>query len=505
MTDSSDYANDRRGIAALASDAAFYGGVRALLKSLAFLLVPLYAHFLAPAEFGRLELVLATVAVVDVLITAGMDGVFGRFYFERDEAAWRRQIITFYLVVESVYPALVVFPLVIFSASLSGAVLGTARYAAFFAIALVDVYLTNIVDLPMTLTRLRRKRTTFAAYSLARGLTQIVFTVLLVAVWHLGVKGILIASLLAVATAFVYTAREYVPELTRQLDWRVAREMVSFAWPGIIGGLGFYVINLIDRFIIKHYHGLGDSGLYGVAFRYSQVVVVAVLAFRMGWAPWHFPWLGSGRHPAVVARGASYYFFAVCWLAVVVSAWILPIFQLLMPERYWPATRAVAPLALAATAMGAWTIFGVGLMVTKRMRRQAPLVVVGAGVAVGLYFLLIPPFSFVGAAWASAASLWFLALLVLAASQRFYPVPWDWARIGGAVGLAYPFALAALALDAWVGMVASLPARLAISLGYPLLLLACGFFPPADRTAAALRLQALARRARRRYGRSEDE
>ena len=64
---------------------AIYGGTRALLKSLAFLLVPLYAHFLTPSEFGLLELVLATVALVDVLIAACMDGVFARFYFDRDD------------------------------------------------------------------------------------------------------------------------------------------------------------------------------------------------------------------------------------------------------------------------------------------------------------------------------------------------------------------------------------------------------------------------------------
>ena len=45
-----------------------------------------------------------------ILITAGMDGVFARFYFDRDEPQWRRQIISLYLVIESVYPALIVFP-----------------------------------------------------------------------------------------------------------------------------------------------------------------------------------------------------------------------------------------------------------------------------------------------------------------------------------------------------------------------------------------------------------
>ena len=475
-----DYAKQRLGLAGLASDAAFYGGVRALLKSLAFLLVPLYAHYLAPAEFGRLELVLATVALVDVLITAGMDGVFARFYFDRDEPDWRRRIITLYLLIETVYPALVVFPLVLFSASLSDRIFGVETYAAFFVIALIDVYLTNVVDLPMNLTRLRRRRRRFAFYSLTRGLTQILMTVLLVAVWHLGVKGILIASLTAVCVAFVLTLREYVLDLTRRIDWRTALEMIQFAWPGIVGGLAFYAMGLMDRFIVKHFHGLADAGLYGVAFRYSQVVVVAVLAFRMGWTPWHYPWLRSGRHPEMVSRGASYYFVATGFLAVFVSAWILPVFHVLMPERYWDATRAVAPLSLAAVCMGAYTVFAVGLNVTKRMRLLPPLAICGAGLAVGLYFALIPPFSFVGAAWATVAAMAGLSLLVLAVSNRIYPVPWEWPRIGLVAGLTAGLCLASLAVDAWLPIGPSLAVRLAITVGFPAILLLFRFFPSAD-------------------------
>ena len=484
-----DYAKQRHGIAALASDAAFYGGIRALLKSLAFLLVPLYAHFLAPAEFGRLELVLATVALVDVVISAGMDGVFARFYFDRDEPVWRRQIISLYFLIEAIYPAIIIVPLIILSPTLSEKIFGATVFASYFVIALVDDYLTNIVDLPMNLTRLRRRRRRFAFYSLTRGVTQIVFSVLLVAVWHFGVKGILIASLAAVGVAFVITLREYVRDLTFRVNWHVAREMLSFAWPGIIGGAAFYALNLLDRFFVKHYHGLADSGLYGVAFRYSQVVVVAVLAFRMGWTPWHYPWLRSGRHPQMVARGGTYYFLATGFLAVVISAWILPVFHVLMPERYWDATRAVAPLSLAAVATGAYTVFAVGLNVTKRMRLLPPLAVVSAAIAVGLYFLLIPPYSFVGAAWATVASVTALALMVLVVAHRIYPVPWDWPRIAGTTALTVALCLASLAIDAWISIGVSIPIRLAITLAFPLALVLTGLFPRRDLVALRARLR----------------
>ena len=487
----------RRGIGGLASDAAFYGATRVLLKSLAFLLVPLYAHFLTPTEFGVLELVLAVAALVDVVIAANMDGVFARFYFDEEGKLWRRKIITIYFLVESLYPAVVVGVLIGLSRVLSDAIFGVEIYAVLFVIVLVDVYLTNIVDLPMTLARLRRKRTTFAFYSLTRGLTQIVISVLLVAVWQLGVKGILIASLAAVGVAFVITSREWVSSLTRQIDWRTTREMVSFAWPGIIGGLAFYALNLLDRFFIQHYHGLADSGLYGIAFRYSQIVIVAVFAFRLGWAPWHYPWLNTDKHPKMVARGATYYFFVIGFLVVVAAVWIRPVFELILPEDFREASRAVAPLALAAMATGAHRIFKVGIAVKKRMRLMAPLAVIAAGIAIGLYFLLIPPFSFVGAAWATVAALAAFALMVLTVGQRLYPVPWDWYRILLAIGGTTGIALAALAVDAWVPMAPSIGLRVGLTLAFPFGLLLLGFFPPDDRA----KLRALARRlVRRRPG-----
>jgi O-antigen/teichoic acid export membrane protein len=280
-----------------------------------------------------------------------------------------------------------------------------------------------------------------------------------------------------------------VRDLTRRVDWRVGREMVSFAWPGIVGGLAFYTLGLADRFVVKHYHGVADTGLYGVAFRYAQVVALAVLAFRMGWTPWHYPWLRSGRHPEMVARGATYFLAGIGFLAVAVSAWILPVFHLLMPERYWDATPAVAPLTLAAAATGAYTVFSVGFGVTKRMRLLPPLAVCGAAAAIGFYFLLVPPFSFVGAAWATVAAGTFLALLVLAVSQRIYPVPWDWRRIGAAVALTVGLALASLGIDAWLALPVSIPARLGVTAAYPLALLAAGYFPAADLAAVRARLR----------------
>ncbi len=482
----------RLGIGALAHDTAIYGGTRVLLKSLTFFLVPLYAYYLTPEDMGVFALVLATVALVDVIISANLDGVLSRFYFDKDETGWRRQVITLYLIISATYPAVVIGVVMAFSGRLDAWILGGAGSATLFVIALADLYLTNIIDLSLVLARLRRKPFTFAAYSLTRGLTQVTLVVIFLVFLSLGVEGILLASLLAACVAFLVTLREYIHDLTRNVTRSVGREMLSFAWPGVIGGVAFYAINFADRFFVRHYHGLADAGIYDVAYRYAQIVLLAVIAFRMGWPQWHYSWLHSDRHPEMVSRGVNYYFIVVGFLVVGVSAWILPLLHLLFKPVWWEASEAVAPLGLAAIATGAYSLFAVGFMVTKRMR-TLPVLVVGAGlIAIGLNFLLIPPYSFVGAAWATAIAFSALALAVAFLGVRIYPVPWDWPRIGGAYLLAFGLGVASLAVDAWMPMAASLPVRVAIVAAYVLAVIVFRIVPRADLRTARRRL-ALAR------------
>ena len=477
----------RLGIGALAHDTAIYGGTRVAVKSLAFLLVPLYAHFLSPSEFGVLELVLATMALIDVFIA--LPGAFARFFFDKDDRAWRRQVITAYFAIEAAYPAVLIGILMLFSGPLAGGVADSSTYATLFVIALADLYLTNIVDLPMALCRLRRKPLTFAFYALTRAVTMVVFSVLFVAVWEYGVKGILLASLTSACVVFVISAREWVRDLVPRVPPGLVREMLEFSWPTILSGIAFYALNFLDRFFVAHYHGTADTGLYGAAFRYGQVVVVGVFAFRMGWSQWHFSWLHTDRHPQMVARAANYYFFAIGFLVALVSLWILPLFHLLMPERFWEATYAVPPLALAAAGTGAFNVFAIGMNVTKRMRLLLPVSAASAALAIGLYFLLIPRYSFLGAAWATATAFAAMAIGTVVVCQRIYPVPWEWRRIGLAIAVTVALCFAALALDAWAPFYASLPVRVALTLAYPLVLVVLGFFPRSDLAAMRDRLR----------------
>ena len=477
----------RLGIAALAYDTAIYGGTRVAVKSLAFLLVPLYAHFLTPSEFGVLELVLATMALIDVFIA--LPGTLARFFFDKDDRAWRRQVVTTYFAIEATYPAVLVAGLMILSGPLADGVADSTTYATLFVIALADLYLTNIVDLPMALCRLRRKPVTFAFYALSRAVTMVVFSVLFVAVWEYGVKGILLASLTSACVVFVLSAREWVRDLVPR-DPAAASCGRCSSSPGRRSSAGSRSTPSTSSTASSSPTTTGPRkrplrrGLplqpgrrrRGVRLPHGLVAVALLLAPHRA-AP------ADGRR-----AGANYFFFAIGFLVALVSLWILPVFHLLMPERFWEATYAVPPLALAAAGTGAFTVFAVGVNVTKRMRLLLPLSGASALLAIGLYFLLIPPYSFLGAAWATAASFAAMAIGMLVICQRIYPVPWEWRRLALAVG-AHGRALLRGARTRRLGPFhASLAVRAVLTLAYPLVLVALGFFPRSDLAAMRDRL-----------------
>jgi hypothetical protein len=94
----------------------------------------------------------------------------------------------------------------------------------------------------------------------------------------------------------------------------------------------------------------------------------------------------------------------------------------------------------------------------------------------------VPRFGFMAAASSTLISYALLAILTGAASQRFYPVPWDYPRVLGAIGLGMALSAAGLlgpdAL-AW---------RILCFLAFPVVVLATGILSRVD----ALRLFAWA-------------
>jgi len=80
----------------LLGTAAIYSGANVLGRAVAFLLLPLYARALSPAELGMLELVVSLGAILNLLLPLEISVAYGRFAADtpRSSDAYGRLLAT---------------------------------------------------------------------------------------------------------------------------------------------------------------------------------------------------------------------------------------------------------------------------------------------------------------------------------------------------------------------------------------------------------------------------
>ena len=155
------------------------------------------------------------------------------------------------------------------------------------------------------------------------------------------------------------------------------------------------------------------------------------------------------------------------------------------------AGRFVIPFsAFGYLLYGVYSIAGTGLNVSSQTR-WLPITVASAAAAnVAINLTAIPLFGFMAAAWSTLLSYALLALLTGIAAQRYYPVPWDYPRLLGTLGLALGLAAAGLLgpdLFVW---------RLACFVAFPVALVVSGILARTDLARTVGWLQGLPQRLR---------
>ena len=157
-------------------------------------------------------------------------------------------------------------------------------------------------------------------------------------------------------------------------------------------------------------------------------------------------------------------------------------------------------VALAGLCEGLRYVVTIGIAYQKRPIIRSAAMGAAALVNVGLNVLLIPTYGMMGAAWATLAGFMVLIAVEFVVSRRFYPIPYQHARIAKLCAVVAGLYLASglVPPGAPVAVAAEKVALLVI--GFPLLLWLSRFFEPAEleharRAYAGVRRRLVASRA----------
>lgn len=459
----------------LARHSAIYGLGGIVSRLLAVALLPLYTSYLHGAGFGKIETVVALSTVLTIVLRLGISSAFFRFYFDSKDVERRVLIVrtSFWFTMTMATAGLVV-GFVLATPIAHALALGDDPWLV--RAAFVGLWAQMNYEQLTSLFRVEERSVAFVLASLTNIAITVGATVLLVVGLHKGPTGAVVGNF--IGTLCVYLAllgyRRY--QLGLQFDRALFREMNRFGMPLVPSALALWAINFIDRIFIGQFKGQAEVGVYSVAVRVSSAIVFLMIAFRLAWPAFAYSIEDEGEAKRTYAFVLTYLLVVCSWVSLALGLLAPWLVRVLAPgHEFRRAADAVALLAFAGAVYAGYTVLAIGSGRARRTQLNWVISAIAAAVNIVLNVILIPPYGMIGAAIATAAAYVMLFAGMVLYAQRVYPVPYQWRRVGVAVGSAVALTVLGSSLHV------PLAVALLLCLAYPLLLLPLGFYLPAER------------------------
>jgi O-antigen/teichoic acid export membrane protein len=383
--------------------------------ALALISFALVTRYLGVEGFGEYALVLAFLALLVPISDLGLTAIGVReLAAHRDEEETLVGDLLGVRIVVALTAALLlvaISPLFPYSDRVEGGL----RLAAIGLFALV------LSGLPLIVFQSRERLELSALVDFVTAAATLLFVVMATQA-DLGFNALILATVLAGfaagAVGFVFASR--LVRLRPRFDRARARVLLAAALPvGVF--LMFSVAQLrIDTVMLSLLKEVDDVGVYGAAYRFLEQALFFPGLFMAA----VYPILAAqvaNRDPGLqLAIDKSLTFLLATAIPLAAGSVVLApdIIRLLAGEDFAESVEPMRILAFAAVFAFTTALFSSLLVLLEQQRRLLVLVVAAFVLNVTLNLILIPPFSYIGAASASVATQAFFGVSLAVAALR---------------------------------------------------------------------------------------
>lgn len=452
------------------SDSAVYTIPNFVSSGLAILLVPLYTRVLTREDYGSFDLFFAFLAIVKLTIALEVSQGLARYYAQEKSPDQQVKLAsTAFWFTAAVYAAFAGL-CAVNASHLAEAVMGRPGLKTTFLIGLVYLWFNGVFYLIQNQFRWELRSKAFACVSLLMTLVTVVSCVTLAYGCSLGLDGLLLGMSIGSAVGVVVGFWMLRNTFRLVFDTNLLRMMLLFSIPFVPSGLAVWATAWIDRVMISHYLTIGDVGLYGIGSRVAGIAGIAISGVVASVTPLVFRHYDAPEAPSQIARIFRFFMVVVILNFLFLTLFARDILKLLTTPGFY-AGEVVVIYLVPANILALLYVFTPGISIRNKTHLIVWINLMGGALSILLNFFLIPALGIVGAALANLLGRIAVFACYALISQRLYPIPFDWGRIGCVTCLAVAFAAIVPTISEvdWVRWILSIAAMACLVLSFPLL------------------------------------
>ena len=410
----------------LSQDAGLYISGHFIQKAASFLLLPIWARFLTPEDYGITGTLTAYGGILTALLMMGLNGsVVRNYYSYLDDTERQKQYMSSVMIFLIVIPGGIILLLNHWGPSL------WQRYTSniipfdpYVRLMLWTTYAGIIFQVVLDIFRAQQKPLTYVSLQSGKFLFGITLTFIWVVTLKTGAYGVMISQLISgIAAAIVVMYMAAKNWLSFSIKWSFISNALVFGVPLVPHALAHWVLSASDRIILEQFVSLEEIGLYSFGYTLGLVAHVLVSGINQAWGPYYYKLMqtDSDPEPQIIKIVSSYVAFigCICLCGILFAEEIV---RLLLPQAYFGAAAYVGPVIISSLFIGYYQFANKPLYHFKKTNIIPLLTAMAALLNILLNLIFIPIFGAIAAAWTTAVSYVFSFFAFFLAGRRYQKI-----------------------------------------------------------------------------------
>ncbi len=418
----------------LAANTVIYGLGGIFSRAISLLMLPLVTPYLTKADFGVAGLLQIVNFLIIPVFSFGIQGSMSACYFGETCPNKRNTTVTSAATLMAASAALLLGILLPSADWMAATYLDNPALSHIVILSAITTALTLMIQPLILNIQFQEKSRLFVVLAGITTLTTTLLTVAMVVWWRKGLHGWMVAQLAGQAVALSLYAWPFLREVRVRPRVAVMGELLRMGLP-MVPSFGFiYLITQGNRYMVDHYLGIENLGVFSLASSMAASVSLVVSAFQTAWTPYFMGF----RHNMEAARSAfgditAVYFLSMSLVAAGFFCFAQPAVELLTDKAFHGGWVVVGNVALSYILTGATNLLSPAQYFSGKLWHLTVMQGIAAVVGTLLSHWWINQGGIVGAGAALMASYLVLFLIHYcwnrAGLTMLLPVDYRWGKV----------------------------------------------------------------------------
>lgn len=414
-----------------------------------FILIPIYTKHIPVASYGMYGLLISTSAVLISIFGLSLYQAFFRWYCDKRYLDKQKSLFYTSTVFLILVAAIMLVLITLFSKQISTLLFQTPDSYYLIILMALTSCLELFMQIPNNLLRVQEKAVLFTTQNIIKLSVSMVLTIYFVVFLKRQVEGIFEALFISQIVSMLYLSKYIFENLEMKLEKSLLRDMLIFSLPLALSSISVQALPIIDRYSLKFLSNISNVGLYTLGSNMANTLYGIIWAsLWMALSPLIFRKMDEPDNHRFYSKIMTYSTFGFMFCVLGMSFFGKEVIKVLAHDNtYWDAYKIIPFLSFVGLFQAMRDVAMTGLHVVRRSKVTATIITIMAVVNLGFNFVFVPIFGLVGTAIASLTTQSIYLLIIYHYSQKYYPIPYEVAKLTKMIVIAIVFSLIAFFIN----------------------------------------------------------